>query len=71
MASFFPPGREDNRHHCARVIWSSLHGMVSLEIGGKLVATEPVEAMAESLITNYVAGLRNRAALSTDPAIPS
>ncbi len=42
MASFFPPGREDNRHHCARVIWSSLHGMVSLEIGGKLVATEPV-----------------------------
>ena len=43
--------------------------MVSLEIGGKLVATESVEAMAESLVANFVAGLRYGAALSTDPTI--
>ena len=71
LASLFPAGQEDKRHHCARVIWSSLHGMVSLEIGGKLVVTESVEGMADSLITNYVAGLRYGAAHAADPMIPS
>ncbi len=71
LAPLFSPGREDLRHHSARVIWSSLHGMVSLEIGGKLVATESVEGMADSLVTNFVAGLRNGPTRSTDPTIPS
>ena len=71
LASLFPPDQEEKRHHSARVIWSSLHGMVSLEIGGKLVATESVEGMAESLVTNFVAGLRYGAAHAADPMIPS
>ncbi len=71
LASLFPPGQEEKRHHSARVIWSSLHGMVSLEIGGKLVATESVEGMANSLVINYVAGLRFKAVHSTDPVVPS
>ncbi len=71
LAPLFSQGQEDRRHHSARVIWSSLHGMVSLEIGGKLVATESVERMADSLATFYVSGLRSRAVHSTDPIIPS
>lgn len=71
LAPLFSQGQEDRRHHSARVIWSSLHGMVSLEIGGKLVATESVERMADTLATIYVAGLRHRATNSAEPTTPS
>ena len=62
LASLFTPGEEGARHHSARVLWSSLHGMVSLESAGKLVATQTVDALVETLVVNYVAGLRHGAA---------
>ena len=60
MAPLFREGEEAERHHSARVLWSSMHGMVSLETGQKLVHTESVEAMVETLVMNFTAGLRAR-----------
>ncbi len=57
LAPLLGPGREEERRHSARVLWSSLHGICSLETAGKLVKTETVEAMSESLISYYLAGL--------------
>ena len=60
LAPFFPPGCEAERHHSARVLWSGLHGICSLEVAGKIVATETATAMAETLVDTYVAGIRHR-----------
>lgn len=59
LAPLFQAGRETERHHAARVLWSSLHGICSLESAGKLVASETVTAMTETLVTHFLAGLRN------------
>ncbi len=59
LAPLFPAGQEVERHHCARVLWSSLHGICSLEGKDKLIKTETVEALSDSLISNYLAGLRS------------
>ncbi len=60
LAPLFPAGQEVERHHCARVLWSSLHGICSLKSTEKLIKTESVEAMSDTLISNYLAGLRQR-----------
>ncbi len=59
LAWYFPPGQEAERHHSARVLWSSLHGICSLESAGKLVKTESVERLSDTLINTYLAGLRS------------
>ena len=58
LAPLFAPGRETERHHAARVLWSSLHGICSLESAGKLDAGETVTAMADTLVTYILAGVR-------------
>ena len=60
LAPLFPPGREAERHHSARVLWSGLHGICSLLGAGKFVATESVAAMADTLVTCCVIGLRHQ-----------
>jgi AcrR family transcriptional regulator len=67
LGPFFREDEKENRHHAARVLWSSVHGMVSLETGNKLVETESVEAMVETLVVNFVAGLRARGASPPKP----
>ena len=57
LARLFSPGQEKERHHTAHVPWSSLHGICSLETAGKLAETESLTAMADSLVTHYLAGL--------------
>lgn len=44
----------------ARVLWASLHGICSLAMNGKLatVHAERAEVLAESLVRNYLQGLR-------------
>lgn len=64
LSPLFPAGREAERLHNARVLWSSLHGICSLEGAGKLAKAESVEAMSESLAKNYLAGLQRRPAES-------
>ncbi len=59
LTPLFAPGHEVARHHSARVLWSSLHGLCSLESADKLADSESIEALSESLITNYVRGLRS------------
>ena len=58
IAEFFEPGQEAQRLHHARVLWASLYGICSLHLAEKLANAESVELMAESLITNYIKGLR-------------
>lgn len=58
LASLFPDDQEEQRYHSARVLWSGLHGICSLAHAGALPKSMSETAMADSLITNYVAGLR-------------
>ena len=58
VAPLFLPGQEAERHHATRVLWSSLHGICSLEASNKLIKTESVEALSETLISIFLAGLR-------------
>ena len=64
LVPFFGPGREAERNHTARVLWSSLHGMCLLQTEKKLILDEPIEAMATSLVKYYLAGLRTSTAES-------
>ena len=57
MVPLFPPGREAEMRHSARVLRASLHGMCSLEAADAVA--EPASALVDTLITYYVAGLRN------------
>lgn len=65
LAPLFASGQETERHQSARVLWSSLYGIGALESASKLGKNVSVEALSESLISNYLAGLRTRAAQST------
>lgn len=58
MAPLFLDGQEAERLHAVRVLWSSLHGICALEASNKLIQTESVEAMSDTLISNFLAGLR-------------
>jgi AcrR family transcriptional regulator len=46
-------------HRAARVLWAGIHGICVLALSGKLglVETESPQALADSLIDNYLAGL--------------
>ena len=62
LAPLLAHGTEAQRLHCARVIWSSLHGICSLEASGKMAATESAAAMADTLLNYLLAGLKAEAA---------
>ena len=62
IAPLFAPGEEHARLHEARVLWSCLHGIVSLEVTSKVGAGESVLSLTESLIDNYVFALTERGA---------
>lgn len=57
MAPLFPPGCEAEMRHSARVLRASVHGMCSLEVAGAIA--ESATELVDTLITYYVAGLRN------------
>ena len=58
LAPLYAPGREAERLHSARVLWSGLYGICALGIGGKLDASESMTSVADTLIEHYLAGLR-------------
>lgn len=60
IAPLFGAGEDKLRLHEARVLWSSLHGIVSLEMTGKIGARETVRSLTDSLIENYVSALARR-----------
>lgn len=60
LAPLFAPEDVAARRHVTSVLWASLHGICSLSEAGKLevVTPRPVRAMIETLVINFVAGLR-------------
>lgn len=61
LAPLFPKGRDRERVHSARVLWSALHGICSLESSRKLAKHETVESLSHTLIALYVQGLATAA----------
>ena len=66
MAPLFPPGQEVERLHSARVLWTGLHGICSLSASGAMATFATPTAMADTLITNYIGGLRHGYRITTD-----
>ena len=60
LAPLYRAADAKGRRTSALVLWSSLHGICSLALAGKLglVAVQSVGEMADSLVTNYLSGLR-------------
>ena len=58
LAPLFGPLGDKERLHVARVLWSSLHGICSLESAGRLAASESSTSMAMTLVRHFLAGLR-------------
>lgn len=54
------PNKPDRRHHEAYVLWGGLYGLSSLAGAGKLTVADDPKALVDSLVSNYVAGLRTR-----------
>ena len=61
LAPLFPDGQETQCQHHARVLWTSLFGMASVESADRLPEDETAESLVASLIEIYVAGLRQKA----------
>jgi len=62
MAPLFPPGQESDRRLAAAVLWSSLEGISTLTAADNLHMVAPTTAwdMAQSLVVNYMAGLKQK-----------
>ncbi len=71
LAPLFPPGQETERLHAARVLWCGLHGITALVNAGAVDKSESMTALADSLLANYVSGLRFRASHSDKTSIPA
>jgi AcrR family transcriptional regulator len=63
LSPLFAAGEERELRQAAAVLWSSLHGICTLAQDGRLslVSAQSVPQMAQSLIANYLTGLRARA----------
>jgi len=63
LAPLFTTTEVAERRETAATLWSSLHGICTLGQDGRLTLVSPRSApqMAQSLIANYLAGLRERA----------
>ncbi len=69
IAPLFQPGEESDRHHEAHVLWAGLYGIASLSTAGKLPASESPQLMVQSLIRNYLAGLRRQRQTGREPGV--
>jgi AcrR family transcriptional regulator len=63
LSPLFAAGEDRELRQAAAVLWSSLHGICTLAQDGRLslVSAQSVPQMAQSLIANYLTGLRARA----------
>lgn len=62
ISPLFAENEAAARQQAAGILWSSLHGICTLSRDGRLsrISVQSVPEMAESLIVNYLAGLRSR-----------
>ncbi len=58
----FAPGEEAELTRAVRLLWIAMHGVWTLDAGGKLfiVTNDPVEKVAHEMVDLYLAGLRSR-----------
>ncbi len=54
----YPESRVDEAIHDARVLWACLYGIAALDASDKLSRYETSESYIESLMKNYVTGIR-------------
>ncbi len=73
LAPLFPKNNKQKAQETARILWASLHGICSLATTGKLmvVTNQSMEAMANALVSNYLAGLKASARKSKSKASSS
>lgn len=69
LAALFPALESSARLRMARLLWASIHGICSLATADKLggAGEDDARAMARSLVANYLAGARARAASGAEP----
>jgi AcrR family transcriptional regulator len=62
LQPLFAPGEEAELTRAVRLLWVGLHGVWTLDAGGKLfiVTDDPVEKVAHEMVDLYLAGLRRR-----------
>ena len=60
LALMFPDGQDEQLKHHARVLWTSLFGMASVESSGGLPDDETADSLVRSLIEIYVKGLQDK-----------
>ena len=62
LQPLFAPGEEEDLTRAVRLLWIAMHGVWTLDAGGKLfiVTNEPVEKVAHEMVDLYLAGLRGR-----------
>jgi AcrR family transcriptional regulator len=62
LQSLFAPGEEEELAHAVRLLWIAMHGVWTLDAGGKLfiVTQDPVEKVAHEMVDLYLAGLKAR-----------
>jgi AcrR family transcriptional regulator len=60
LQPLFAPGEEAELARAVRLLWIAMHGVWTLDAGGKLfiVTNEPVEKVAHEMVDLYLAGLR-------------
>ncbi|MEZ5923526.1 MAG: TetR/AcrR family transcriptional regulator [Hyphomicrobiaceae bacterium] len=65
LQPFFRAEQAGERIRAARVLWASVHGIVSLSVADKLtnVTTDTAALLIDDLITTYVAGIKHRHAI--------
>jgi len=58
----FGPGEEAELTRAVRLLWIAMHGLWTLDAGGKLfiVTNDPVQKVAHDMVGLFLAGLRGR-----------
>ena len=62
LQPLFGPGEEAELARAVHLLWISMHGVWSLDAGGKLfiVTNDPAEKTAHDMVDLFLAGLRAR-----------
>ncbi|MEN8195309.1 MAG: TetR/AcrR family transcriptional regulator [Pseudomonadota bacterium] len=64
LQPLFAQGEEEDLSRAVRLLWIAMHGIWTLDAGGKLfiVTNDPVEKVAHDMVDQFLAGLRGRRA---------
>ena len=62
LQPLYAAGEEEQLTRAVRLLWIAMHGVWTLDAGGKLfiVTNDPVEKVAHEMVDLFLAGLRAR-----------